>query len=319
MCNIWMSSHQSTELDLKTIEGVLSNPVFSKVEHVVLHGGEPTLRKDIGSIYGIFLRFCPRLKSITISTNGLEPAVVEKRLRDIVALENPREVSLTFTVSLDGLRRAHEEIRGVPGAFDRGLCTLEMLKSYQKSHPLEIEIITVIQPQNLGDLEAMMDLAGRYGVGLIFQPLMVDTFYGNSDCDPRLRFSGSQLDAYRKFIAKHLVPGNSTRSLYWRNYLEMMDGGRRRIPCAYDRYVLSLYPTGEVLPCAKETWNVFGNIRDTPVDRLWFGSSTRKIMKRMRRESCPTCSFYCGAEYSLRKEFFTYAMSCLKLKLGSAD
>ena len=192
------------------------------------------------------------------------------------------------------------------------MATLDMLKAFRAGHSINIEVISVIQPQNLQDLEEVMELAKRYDAGLIFQPLMIDAFYGNSECDPRLRFSKDQVGTYRRFIETHLAPGRSTRSLFWRNYLEMMDGKRRRIPCSYDRYVLSLYPTGEVLPCAKESWTVFGNIHDSPVDELWFGDKAGKIRRRMRREACPTCSFYCGAEYSLQKEFFTYGFDLAK-------
>jgi MoaA/NifB/PqqE/SkfB family radical SAM enzyme len=316
MCNIWKNSRSTAELDLTTIERIFSHSLFRKVEQVVLHGGEPTLRKDVASIYSILLSKCHSLENITLSTNGLEHALVEKRVREILSVENRRRVQFTFTVSIDGVHSSHEAIRGVPGAFDRVVRTLEILKAFQSSHGIKIDIITVIQPQNLGDLENVMALAGRYGVGLIFQPLFIDTFYGNSECDPRLRFSNDQLAAYRAFINKHLAPGKSTRNLYWRNYLEMMGGGRRRIPCAYDRYVLSLYPTGEVLPCATASWGVFGNVRDIGLEELWFGREARRIRRRMRREVCPGCNFYCGAEYSLKKEFFTYALDVVKRSLS---
>jgi MoaA/NifB/PqqE/SkfB family radical SAM enzyme len=97
----------------------------------------------------------------------------------------------------------------------------------------------------------------------------------------------------------------------------MMDGGNRAIPCAYDRYVLSLYPTGEVLPCSRESWIHFGNIHEKSVDEIWFGEDAKKIRKRMKKEVCPRCNFYCGVEFALRKEFFTYCTYYVKSRLSS--
>jgi len=159
---------------------------------VVLHGGEPTLRKDIKEIYKIVIQSCPKVNSITLSTNGLDPRLVDKRIEEILSSINPNAIQLTFTVSIDGLREAHEKIRGVKGSFDRTIETVKVLKKHQKSYPIEVAVITVIQPQNLKDLEKMKILAEEYNVDIIFQPLMIDAFYGNLSSDPRLQFSENQ-------------------------------------------------------------------------------------------------------------------------------
>jgi len=306
MCNIWQNPRTTGEMDIGKVEEIFSNPLFRKVEEVVLHGGEPTLREDLSEIYRIIQTFCPRLKNVYLSTNGLNPGMIKKRVEEILKAVDLSRLKLTFTVSIDGLKASHEKIRGIPGGFDRALETVRMLKGFQRKYPLEVEIITVIQPQNLEDLDGMEDLAEEYSVSLIYQPLMIDTFYGNSDSDPRLRFSDEALRRYRKFIVERLASDHGPISLYWRNFIAMMDGGRRTVPCAFDRYVLSLYPTGEVLPCSKEDWTVFGNVYDRPVDEIWYSREAKEIRKRMRKEVCPRCMFYCGADFGLRKEFFTY-------------
>jgi len=317
MCNMWQTPDTNEEIDLIKIEEVFSNLLFKKVEEVVLHGGEPTLRKDIKNIYEIVVRSCPKLKNITSSTNGLKPKLVDKRVNEILSVVNPNKVKLTFTVSIDGLKDSHEKIRGIKGGFDRAIESVEVLKKYQTAHPIDVQIITVIQPQNIDDLEEIEKLAKNYKVGLIFQPLMIDTFYNNSPSDPRLTFSEAQLEKYRKFIKKKFIIAMAPKSLYWQNFLDMMIGGKRTVPCAYDRYVLSLYPTGDVLPCATENWNLFGNVYDKPVDLIWFSKKSKRIRKKIRKNICPSCIFYCGAEYSLQKEFFTYFRYYVKSSIGS--
>ncbi len=317
MCNVWQNPDSIEEMDLKKIGEVFSNRLFRKVEEMVLHGGEPTLRKDISDIYNIVIRSCPNLKKITTSTNGIKPDLVKRRVKEILSVVKSTKVKLTFTVSIDGLKAAHETIRGIKGGFDNAIETLQLLKEYRNNYPIEVQIITVIQPQNLRDLEQLESLAHEYEVGIIFQPLMIDSFYNNTLSDPRLQFSNDQINEYRRFIRNRLSKGNDAKSLYWTNLLEMMNGGKRTVPCAYDRYVLSLYPTGEVLPCSKKDWIRFGNVYADSVDQIWFRKDSKAIRKRMKKDVCPNCDFYCGAEYSLRKEFFTYFQYQVKERLSS--
>jgi len=317
MCNIWKTPDTIEEIDLLKIEEVFSNHLFKRVEEVVLHGGEPTLRKDIKNIYEIVVKSCPNLKNIISSTNGLKPKVMDKRVNEILSVVNPETVSLTFTVSIDGLKSSHEKIRGIKGGFDRAIKTVEVLKKYQDKYPIEVKIITVIQPQNVQDLDKMEKLAKDFDVDIIFQPLMIDSFYSNSPSDPRLKFSEAQIKEYRNFIKKKFTQGKDTKSLYWKNFLDMMKGGKRNIPCAYDRYVLSLYPTGDVLSCAAENWILFGNVHEKLIDDIWFGKKAKKIRKKIRKDVCSSCIFYCGAEYSLEKEFFTYFAYYVKTSLSS--
>jgi len=317
MCNMWQTPDTIEEIDLTKIEEVFSNRLFKKVEEVVLHGGEPTLRKDINKIYEIVVRSCPKLKNITSSTNGLNPKLVDKRVNEILSVVNAKKINLTFTVSIDGLKDSHEKIRGIKGGFDRAIESIKILKKYQSLYPIDVHIITVIQPQNITDLEEIEHLAKEFEVGLIFQPVMIDNFYGNSASDPRLIFSEDQLKEYRLFIKKKLIQAKDPKSLYWINFLDMMNGEPRTVPCAYDRYVLSLYPTGDVLPCATENWFLFGSVYEKQIDDIWFSEKAKEIRKKMRRRVCPSCSFYCGAEYALKKDFFTYFSYYLKSSITS--
>jgi MoaA/NifB/PqqE/SkfB family radical SAM enzyme len=317
MCNIWQTPKTTKEISLQKIEEVFSNRLFSKVEEAVLHGGEPTLRKDIKDIYRIILKCWPKLRNITSSTNGLNPELVQKRFGEILSVVNTDDVNVTFTVSIDGMKEVHEAIRGIQGGYDLALKTLDVLKKFQNTHRINVKILMVVQPQNIHDLDDMEKLAKYHDVEIIFQPMMIDSFYSNSPADSRLQFSEEQFERYRDFIQKKFLSIPAPWSLYWKNFLEMMSGGKRTVPCAFDRYVLSFYPTGDVLPCAKEKWIHFGSVNDKPVDEIWFSEESKNIRKRMRKEVCPRCNFYCGAEYSIRKEFFSYVGYCIKSAISS--
>ena len=143
---------------------------------------------------------------------------------------------------------------------------------------------------------------------------MFDKFF-NISSESNLKFSKNDLIEFKKLIERKLIKGFSTTNFYWYDLLSMMNGSKRKSPCAFDRYVFSLYPTGEVLPCSREDWIVFGNVYDQLPDAIWYSRKSKEVRKRMKRDVCPTCSFYCCVEFSLRKEFFTYLIFYLKKKL----
>jgi MoaA/NifB/PqqE/SkfB family radical SAM enzyme len=314
MCFRWQKDAKS-EINIDKIREVFMNPLFSEVEDVNLHGGEPFLRSDLAEICRLLQDAAPKIKRIWISTNGIGPGRIEKRVQEILGvLDFEKLESLEINVSVDGIGETHDKIRRVQGAFDQCLETIKRLIPLEKDYPLQISMGTVIQPLNLRQIDDIEKLALDLGVPIIFQPLMFDKFFNIRD-DRYLNFSQEEREELKRLIESKLTKGVSTTSFYWRDFLSMMDGGKRKSPCAFDRYVFSLYPTGEVLPCSREDWILFGNVYEKQADRIWYSRKVKKIRKRMRKEVCPTCTFYCGVEFSLQKEFFTYLKYYLKKKM----
>ena len=318
MCNRWQK-RTDNEISLEKIREVFSSKLFSRVEDVCLHGGEPTLRKDLAGICEIILDACQRLKRLWISTNGFGPKRIKKRVLEVMEVLRSREVpSLDVNVSVDGMEETHDKIRGIPGGFQQTLETIDMLKALSKTFPINITMGTVIQPLNLNEIEDIEQLAGDLGIPVTFQPLMFDKFF-NIPGDTDLKFSDDNIKEFKKIIKRKLANGYSTTNLYWRHFLSMMQGADRKIPCAFDRYVFSLYPTGEVLPCSREDWILFGNVYEKSADRIWFSKRAKMIRRKMKEEVCPECSFYCNVEFSLQKEFFTYLAFFLKNRLSKKE
>ncbi len=314
MCNRWKKEIER-EISTDKIREVFSSGLFSKVERVNIHGGEPTLRSDLPEIFRIIQSSCPRVNQMWLSTNGLNPERVITRIKEVLSVVDFNKLKVfSIGVSIDGARETHERIRGIKGGFDQTVETVRMLKRLKKEYPLEVNISTVIQPLNLHELDKVERLAEDLDVPVYFIPLMLDTFF-NIESTPEIRFSGDDLAAYKKTIREKCIKGSSMSSLYWNDFIGQMDGAKRKIPCAFDRYIISLYPTGEILPCSRRDWLVYGNVYDSKADDIWFSRETRNIRQRMKKEVCPTCSNMCQVEVSLEEEFFTYLKFYLKRKI----
>ena len=184
------------------------------------------MRKDLAEICQIIQNACPKIKRIWISTNGFRPNRVKERVLEVVnAINFERVKNLEINVSIDGLEKTHDMIRGVEGGFKQALETIQLLKPIERKFPLKISIGTVIQPLNLREIEDIEGLAGDLQVPIFFQPVMFDEFFNIKD-KHKLAFSPQDSVLLRDLVEKKLSNGYSTTSFYWRDYLSMLDGKR---------------------------------------------------------------------------------------------
>jgi MoaA/NifB/PqqE/SkfB family radical SAM enzyme len=110
---------------------------------IAFEGGEPLLRKDIVKILA-FSHSLPLHTSLV--TNG---TLLESRIDEISPY-----ISGVIYVSLDGLEKTHDAIRGVNGSFKK---SVEGIMSAANEVPVTIN--TTIMAENLHEIEGMVKLA----------------------------------------------------------------------------------------------------------------------------------------------------------------
>ena len=115
-CFNWSLNQKPNDLTLDEIEN------FSKqldhIEWLALSGGEPFERKDLAEICGIFLKN-NSVSQITIPTNGLSPKLIYNTIKQV--LELPFNFKLSVNLSIDGMEKTNDEIRGVRGGFKKAI------------------------------------------------------------------------------------------------------------------------------------------------------------------------------------------------------
>ena len=117
MCRIWEKYRQDPslikeELSLSQIESLLSSRYLENLEGISFTGGEPFLRRDFVDLAGLFIQRFPNA-FIGIATNGLSPALIVGKTKQIVERYDARLLSLS--ISLDGIGATHDRMRGVKG------------------------------------------------------------------------------------------------------------------------------------------------------------------------------------------------------------
>lgn len=157
-CNIWeiYKAHpekRSEELRLDEIE-----KIFQSMGHIYIFnvsGGEPFLRPDFVEIIELACKYLsPGI--IHIPTNAIAVNRVEEKTRDIIHILKSRypKTRLTLKPSLDHIDSRHDDIRGVPGNFEKVMTLFETLKRLKSDFPnLHVELGTVISRWNVADIE----------------------------------------------------------------------------------------------------------------------------------------------------------------------
>ena len=100
--------------------------------YITFTGGEPFLRRDLDEMVISAYKHC-RPSVITIPTNGLLTDRIVERV-DRICRECPTS-QIGINLSLDGVGEEHDDIRGVPGNWDKSMATWKKLKELQKSRP----------------------------------------------------------------------------------------------------------------------------------------------------------------------------------------
>lgn len=142
MCDHWKLKNQE-ELSLNKIKSIIDQIKKWGIKEIELSGGEPFMRKDIWKIISYI---SSKNIGMNITTNG--------------TLLNRRDIRKLFDykinrlqISLDGLSKAHDKIRGVKGAYKKTIETVKVIDSMrkQKHSSMKINVTTVIMQQNLHD------------------------------------------------------------------------------------------------------------------------------------------------------------------------
>ncbi len=302
MCNIWRRS-QADELSLTEIDRFFSS--YGGFSWINLGGGEIFLREDILDIIGIIHKRCPRLFLLDFPTNGFDTG------RIVSAVTRMGELypvpKMMVSVSLDGPRAAHDEIRGKPGSWDRAVETFKGLRALPSGPDVFFGL--TLQKRNMGMFAQLLGEVRRRVPEAGPEDFHVNVahesahYYGNSgsgQCP-----GGSDLWAELSKIMRARAGARlGAVSFLERRYQLLARGfiktGRPPLPCQALGASLFMHPDGRVYPCSIYDRPI-GGIRDFGCDlaALWRCAARREARQDIRAGRCPGCWTPCEAYQSI--------------------
>jgi len=300
MCNIW--KHQSKTQEETTAADIRKIPDGLAFANIT--GGEPFLRQDIEEIVRIVLG---KTKRLVISSNGY---FTEK----IVALAR-KYPQIGIRVSIEGLPKANDELRGLKDGFDHGIRTLIEL------HELGLKDIgfgITVNDRNAKDLMELYHLAKW--LGLEFATAATHNTYYFHKFDNGFKDSKAITTEFKRLVAELLKsnkPKDWFRAYFNYGLINFINGKGRLLPCEMGTDVFFMDPFGEIYPCNGMNWSM-GNIKKQSFDEIWNSPAAKKV-----RENVSKCDKGCwmigSASPAIKKDKMAALKWIAKSKIQGVD
>ena len=314
MCNSWKLPYHD---DLTTDEyrQAFSSELFRSIEYIGITGGEPTLRRDMVDIVRIMSDNMPKLRKVTLNTNGFVKDRVVSTLDQIIDVANERGFIFGTRVSLDGVGDAHEDIRRVWHAFERAMDTVKEMQELQKKKFFNFGVSFTFTAQNLEEGERLYELCKKENLNVVFAIARYSELaFGNMDLVESTDLKEEDFPKLVEFFKKRVRESGIADgdALLYQAYVKMFQNGMKRtMPCPSMDQGLLLNPNGDITYC--ENSRIIGNVRDgDPLD-YYYDPENLAMRQEVIDRVCPSCASPCFVNAAAMKRVFPYLKFVMEL------
>lgn len=286
-CGSWKVKDHN-DLDTDEWMGVFRQ--LRSLDVVKVLGGEPFVRRDmVDLLRGVRDIIDPYILQLT--TNGM---LTDRVVEAIHAVAWP---GLQLRISVDGLPKTHDKMRGVDGSYDKVLETVRRAGELKARYGFNFGINFAVTDSSVDELDAMVEFARQHNADLIpgvnVDPFLVGTI------PPEERRPKVIMVEDKERVLKALSDSRvGTRSqLPWIDHIvsrfvtkdtfsKQLHDDVQRFHCRELKDLLYLLPNGEIVRCGLDH-RAIGSLRDKSFDEIWFGDEIKRF--RQRVEDCPGC------------------------------
>ena len=265
MCNRYkVPSKPEEEISIETIKK-LPEMYFTNIT-----GGEPFIRDDLKDIVRELLKKSDR---IVISTNGFfTDRIVE------LCKEFPQ---IGIRISIEGLEKTNNEIRGLDDGFNRGYTTLKKLVDMGMK---DVGFGMTVQDRNAADLVPLYNISDELGMEFATASLH-NSFYfveSNNIIKDRLMVAQNFEDLVNRLLDSN-SPKKWFRAYFNHGLINYIFSQKRLLPCDMSFDTFFIDPYGDVMPCngTKEK-QVMGNLNRQSWEELWNSEQAEKVRSFVR-------------------------------------
>ncbi len=325
MCDNWKNKYEInfTKAEFKKI--ILTLRLKYNCDYIRFHGQEATLYSDLNDL----IDFSKKMKMrVALKTNGW--LLTDKRLYKAL------DIGLDeLYLSVDsGEEKLHDEIRWIPGSFDKNIDLVIKTKKYAPN--VKVYFNSVVMAQSYKTLPKLLDVCQKYGVdrqSFVFLNDKNRKDIGHVNLSKKQFtdfFYHELLEIYRKSIAYNIPVDFSpfVSEFVWEKpefILEQLTWKNKKFQYQienfytwfygrdfYDRYGCqgpldhaSINYNGDMFGCCvveRDRWNKVWNVIDDDLSWLW----NDQRYKLYRQRSNFWCSYgkKCASNFNTRKQLF---------------
>ncbi|AIE74129.1 MULTISPECIES: polysaccharide pyruvyl transferase family protein [unclassified Synechocystis] len=286
MCLIWQNK-KDVEISPEDLNQILQDDLFSQIKYIGVSGGEPTLRSDLPELFRIICSKKPKVLGVGIITNGIIENTVKQRVLDCAEICKLHGVSFNVMISLDGLDKVHDNVRGRENNFQS---SISLLKFFREKTDIPVSFGCTITATNSLFVDELLDYAKSEGIyGRFRVAEFIDRLYNKNQIeyiksfDDKTKYNLGLLF----FRLEHDFETVATYQKTYRNIRGMLvEGKSRSIGCPYQLDSIVLSSRGDLLYCSPKS-PILGNTMQVSAKSIYY--SNLKIRKEIAKNHCQSC------------------------------
>ncbi len=311
MCGIWKRKEKE-DMNIERFNEIFSkSKILKNLNTITITGGEPFLRDDLDKFIEVITKHSKPIQ-IRFSTNGFLTENILKFMEH--ALKKYKSNKFSIKISMDGVGKEHDKMRGIPGAFDKVLQTIKELSKLKEKYKkrLGLGLSYTATSNNLEEIHKVKDLALQHGWEFFYKPYMKAKLLDNlENLDDELSIKPTQIDKVIQFnkslfktIKKQKILDRIINKQYYKLLTKYIKNPRKLIKCYAGTASFNIMPTGEVMPCLNLNMSM-GNINEKDFDEIWFSKEAKKIRNFTKKSNC-YCMNYCNTALSIIVDKFPF-------------
>ena len=313
MCSIWQKKPQK-ELNS---EEYLKLP--KSLKDINISGGEPFLRNDLVEIIQNVKKSCPKTR-IIISTNGFLSETIYRQMKKILEIDP----NVGIAISVDGMEKVHNEIRGIDNGYQKVLKTIKNLKLLKIR---SMKIAFTASRGNVKEMEKVYNLAQEQNLEFTCAVAQNSEHYFGAT-NQKIQNEKDLKDQFKKIISQELKIQtlsvqldtwclrqlkNFARAYFTHGLCEFALKQKRILPCQAAKDFFFLDPQGNIYPCPALNLTI-GNIKEEKFEKIWQSVKAKEIRKKIK--NCQKCWMICTARTSIKKNPLKVLKWVIKSKIN---
>ncbi|HEX7486462.1 MAG TPA: radical SAM protein [Vicinamibacterales bacterium] len=297
MCSIW-KKHSVDEMTPAEVAQFFDR--WSGFRWVNLSGGEIFMRRDIDDVVRAIQENCRSLFMINFPTTGWFGDRTVALANQILDRGIGR---LMITISIDGPKETHEQLRGLLGSWERGIETYRRLRGIRRGNFQPVVGMTLLA-KNVMLVDETIAAIQRVIPDFTRSELHLNVGHESAHYFENTGYTGgtahetvlAAMERHRRAVGASWHPVAFLENRYQALLAQYFQTGKSPLPCTALATNCFIDAHWNLYPCS--IWDEkVGNLREAgfDLDALWTAHRTRALRKDVVNENCPHCWTPCEA------------------------
>lgn len=283
-CNAWQKAKLSF-IAVAALRELLQRPLFSEVQHVGISGGEPSTFNNLLEHISVILEALPKIETLSITSNCILSEFWIENISKVQDLCEKNNVYFQFNISLDGVGKMHDKIRGTKGNFENTLKVIDFVRANSVNYQLH----TTIDRYNVYHVNEILAFAKSLNADIIFRLASRIFRLDNEKHLDRVSLNAKELSFICDFFTSDALQNYTKspgRKLFYKHLVKQVLGdGKRLAPCYFKHQGLVLASDGSISFCSRFA-DSFASISDLNMEEKYYG---RNLFHKCEMGECEQC------------------------------